>query len=154
MKRHYEAFTLLELLIVLIIVGIFFSISYPVMESRLGGIKSGGPVARTIYTLKYFLKNKDGKFGKRKIFIKFDIPGNKMQVYFKKIYKLKRFKKYRYNLLKYNNIKLEKIVSAGKTIKSGVFFMEISSSYVSPPVKLYFKENEKNRTVFIDTYYE
>lgn len=148
-----RAFTLLELLVVLVIAGIFFSLSYPVIKNRLGGRPSDA-VTRTVYTVNYFLKNKDGKFENKKIYIKFDFSKNLMEVYFKKEYKLKRFRKFKYGIIKYKDIKLKKIVSAGITKKSGIFFMEISSSHVSPPVRLYFKVNGKKRTVFIDTYYE
>lgn len=154
-RKTKTGFTLLELLIVLLIIGIFFGISYPIIANQLNGVKAGGPIAETEYTIKYFLANKDGSFNKRKIYIKFDISGNRMGVYYKKKIRLKKLKIYKYNNIKYSNggVILEKIKSAGNIIESGVFFMEISSSYVSPPIKLYFKENGKEKTVSVNTYY-
>lgn len=154
MSSRTAGFTLLELLIVLIIIGIFFAISYPIIANQLNGIESGGAVAQTSYTIKYFLANRNGNFKNRKIYIEFNFSKNDMTVYFKKRFELKRLRDYKYSAINYGAITLDKIKSAGNTYETGKFYMEISSSYVSPPLKLYFTVKGKEKTVSVNTYYD
>jgi prepilin-type N-terminal cleavage/methylation domain-containing protein len=146
-----KGFTLLELLVVLVIVGIMLFITYPIIKGDLFSFGGNSRFSNVIAVLKDKLGGRFKRGGKT--FIMFNISKGYMELFYKKGYKLKPEKSRKDYLIRFKTFELKKIVSCGKSVSKGKFYLEISKNYVSPPLSLHFNVDGGQKVLKINTYY-
>ncbi|MHB8231975.1 MAG: prepilin-type N-terminal cleavage/methylation domain-containing protein [bacterium] len=149
--KNGEGFTLLELLIVLVIVGIMLFITYPVIKGDLFSFGGNPRFSRIISILKNKLDDRFERSGKT--LVMFNISKNYMELFYKKGYKIKPEKYRKDYLVRFKTIELKKIVSCGKSVSKGSFYFEVSKNYAGPPFSLYFNAGGSVKILKINTYY-
>ncbi len=106
------AFTLLELLIVLIIISTLLVITYPKIKDFILYSGTNPYIFKTKRTIDALLRKKYGKLAGKDVYVKFDFKRDEMAVLYKKGYKLMPLKTIRKHIIKFKGIKLYGILPA------------------------------------------
>jgi prepilin-type N-terminal cleavage/methylation domain-containing protein len=151
-SENDSAFTLFEILIVLVIVSVMLYISYPLISNFALYPDSSKNFDKTARILKYLMnKRYSRKF--HAVFVKFDFRKNLSEIYYEKDMALKPLKKLKIYKILYKNIRLYEIKTKGKVYKHGFVYEEFSKRYISPPFKLYFLIGNHKKIICVKTYY-